>query len=106
MSIQEYCIIGALQWLMANNSLYEDIQINYHLLETWEDKFISSNIMDSIVYCDSDQHKRKNYATDLNDDNFGNDFNTAIASTSIKRNYINSGCVYSNIDNKRQNSTL
>lgn len=91
---------------MTNNLLYKDIKINHCLLETWEDKFISSGIMDSIIYRNSDQYKREDYATDLNDSNFENDFNTAIACTGIEGNHINSGCIYNDIDNQQQNSIL
>ncbi len=33
-SIWKHRIIEALQWLVANNPLYENIQINHRLLET------------------------------------------------------------------------
>ncbi len=33
-NIQKHGVIGALQWLMANNLLYENIQINCYLLKT------------------------------------------------------------------------
>ena len=78
---------------MANNPLYENIKTNQHLLETWKDEFILSDIMDSMVYCNSNQHKREGYATDLCDGNFENNFDAAIVSTGIKRNHINSGCI-------------
>ncbi len=105
-SIWKHRIIGALQWLVANNPLYENIQINYRLLETWEDEFIPSDIMDNIIHYNANQHERKGYATDLNDGNFGKDLNAAIAGTSIEGDHINSGCDYSDIDNQRQNPTL
>lgn len=98
MSIHKQCIIKALQWLVANNLLYKNIQINQRLLETWEDKFISSTITASIVHCNTNQHKRESYATDLNDSNFENYVDTAIAGTDIEVDHINSGCVYSDID--------
>ncbi len=91
---------------MANNSLYENIQINHCLFEIWEDKFTPSSIMDNIVHCNVNQHKCEGYATDLNDANFENDLDVAIASTGIEEDHINSGCVYSDIDNQRQNPTL
>ncbi len=62
--------------------------------------------MDNIVHCNANQHKREGYVTDLNDDNFENDLDTAIAGTDIEGDHINSGCVYSDIDDQRQNSTL
>ena len=36
---------------MANNLLYKNIQINHRLLKIWKNKYISSGIIDSIVYC-------------------------------------------------------
>ena len=84
---------------MANYLLYENIQINHYLLEIWKDKFILSGIIDSIFYCNVNQHKHEGYATDLNDSNFENDFNAAIVGTNIKGDHINSGYVYNDIDN-------
>ncbi len=83
-SIWKYRIIGALHWLVANNPLYENIQINHRLLKIWEDEFIPSDIMDNIVHCNVDQHEREDYVTDLNNGNFENDLNAAIASTGIE----------------------
>lgn len=62
--------------------------------------------MDCIIYCNIDQHKHEGYATDLNNGNFENDFNVAIAGTDIEKNYINSGYIYSNINDQQQNPTL
>ncbi len=105
-SIRKHCVIGALQWLVANNPLYKNIQINYCLLETWEDEFIPSGIMDNIVHCNADQHEREGYATDLNNGNFENDLDAAIAGTGIEEDHINNSDVYSDIDDQRQNPTL
>ncbi len=69
---------------MANNLLYENIQMNNHLLKTWEEKFIPFGIMDNIIHCNVDQYEYKDYATDLNDGNFENDLDAAIAGTGIK----------------------
>ncbi len=76
------------------------------MLETWDDKFIFSDIMDTMVHCDSDQHKRQGYATDLCDGNFENDPDAAITSAGIEGDHINSCCIYSDIDDRRQNPTL
>lgn len=62
--------------------------------------------MDSIVQCNADQYKCESYATDLNNNNFENSFDATIASISIEGDHINNSCVYSNIDNQRQNFTL
>ena len=91
---------------MANNPLYKNIQINQCLLKTWEDKFIFSDIMDSSVYYNANQHKYKGYVTELNDGNFENNLNTAIASIGKERDHIHTCCIYSDIDNQCQNPTL
>ncbi len=57
--------------------------------------------MDSIIHCNANQHKREGYMSNLNDGNFENDLNTAIAGTGIEGDYINSDCVYSDIDDQR-----
>ncbi len=44
--------------------------------------------------------------TDLNDGNFENDLDAAIAGTGIEGDHINSGCIYSDINDQRQNPTL
>ncbi len=51
--------------------------------------------MDNIVYYNANQHEREGYATDLNDGNFENDLDAAIAGTGIEGDHINSGCIYS-----------
>lgn len=105
-NIWKYHIISALNWLGANNSLYKNIKINQHLLNIWEDKFIPSGIIDNMVHCNPNHYKRMCYAVDLCDSNYENDFDITIENTSIERDNINSGCVYSNINNLRENLTL
>ncbi len=75
---------------MANNLLYKNTQINYRLLEIWEVEFMLFGIMDSIVHYNTNQYKRKGYVTDLNDGNFGNNFDVAIVSAGIEEDHINS----------------
>lgn len=62
--------------------------------------------MDSMIHYNSNEYKRADYVTDLCNCNFKNNFDATIANISIKRDHINSSCVYSNIDNKRQNLIL
>ncbi len=106
MNIKKHHVISALRWLIANNPLYKNIGINYRLLETWDNKFIPSDIMDTMVHCDSNQHKQQGYTTDLCNGNFENELDAFIASIRIKEDHINSGCIYSNIDDRRQNLNI
>ncbi len=59
--------------------------------------------MDIMVHCDSNQYKRQGYTTDLCNRNYENNFDAFIASVGIKEDHINSSCIYSNIDDRRQN---
>lgn len=68
--------------------------------------FFSSGIMDNIVHYNVNQHKCEDYTTDLNDNNYENDFDAAIAGTGMERDHINNGCVYSDIDNQWKNFIL
>ena len=53
-SVRKHRIIEVLEWLKAHNPLYNDISINYPLLNTWEDEFIPQGIIDHLVLCDPD----------------------------------------------------
>ena len=58
------------------------------------------------MLCDSDSQEREGYAALLHDDNLENDLDTAIAETEIEADQLHSGCVYSDINDGRQNPTL
>lgn len=49
-NIRKHCVILALHWLMINNLLHENIEINQHLHKIWEDEFISFGIINSMIY--------------------------------------------------------
>lgn len=106
MCIRKYHILSALIWLVANNLLYNNIKINQHLLNTWEDKFLSSDINDNIVYCDPNHYKYMGYAVGLYNSNYENDHDITIVNTGIEWVNINNGSVYSNINDICQNQTL
>lgn len=76
------------------------------MLNTWEDKVIYFNIMDSLVHCNSNDYEQEGYTSDLCDGNYENNFDATILSLSIERDQINSSCIYSNIDNIWQNLNL
>lgn len=56
-SIQEHYIIGVLSWLIINNFLYKNTKINHRFFETWNKDLILSGIIDTIIYCYSNQLK-------------------------------------------------
>lgn len=98
-NIQKYHIIRVLNWLIANNLLYKNIEINQRLINIWKDKFISSGIINNMVHCNPDHYKSVGYVVDLYNSNYKNNFDAAIVDTGIEGNNINSGCIYSNINN-------
>ena len=59
-----------------------------------------------MLYCNPDHYKCMGYTVDLCDSNYENNFDIAIADISIERDNINSGCVYSDINNIQQNLTF
>lgn len=104
--IQKYYIIDALHWLIANIFLYKDIKINYCFLNTWNDKFIPCNITNNIVNCNFNYCKCLSYTANICKNNYENNFYTIIADIRIEKDYIYNNCVYSDINNKKQNPTL
>lgn len=56
-SIRKHCVISTLHWLIANNVLYKNIGINHRLLETWDNKFTSFDIINTMVHYNSNQYK-------------------------------------------------
>ena len=92
--------------MIANNALYKDIKINHWLLDKWDDEFIPSGIINNIVNCNFNYYKHWGYTDNICEDNYENDFHAAKMDIEIKGHHIQSGCVYSNIDDGRQNLTL
>lgn len=105
-TVQIYCIINTLHWLIANNLLYKAIEINYCLFDIWDDEFISLSITNNVANYNPKHYKRLGYVANLCEDNYKNDFYTAITDTKIEGDHIHSSCVYGDIDDEKQNLTL
>lgn len=86
--------------------MYKDIEINYRLFNIWDDEFKLRDITNNIVNCDFNHYKCLGYTADICEDNHENNLHTPITDTGIEEDYIHSSSVYSDIDNKTQNSTL
>ena len=99
-------ILVALEWLKINNPVYYNIGINYSLLQDWEEEFIPQGLLDQVVHCEPDNSERDSYAVPSNGENFENDLDHAITEAGIEGDAIQTGCVYSDIDDNRQNPTL
>lgn len=86
--------------------LYKDIKLNYSLLDIWKKLFIPFSITNNIIYCNCNHYKYASFAANLCNSNFEKNFNTAIADTKKRKNYIYSGYVYNDINNRWENLTL
>lgn len=86
--------------------MYKDVILNYSLFNSWKDVFIPLVIIDIILLCNSNNHEKKNYTRNLNNDNLKNDLDIVIVITKVENNYIYSRYVYSNVGKVRQNLSL
>lgn len=86
--------------------MYKDIEINHYLLNTEDDKFISSDITNKIINCNFDHYKHLSYTTNIYKNNPKNNFHTAIADIEIEKDYIYKSYIYNYIDNEKQNLIL
>lgn len=59
-----------------------------------------------MVICDPNNYKQKGYITNLNNGNVENDLNTAIVYTKMGNDQIYNKCIYSNVNNIKQNISL
>ena len=58
------------------------------------------------MLCNFNSRKQEDYVALLYNNNFKNDFDTAIANTKIQADQLYSRCIYSNINNRKQNLIL
>lgn len=67
-------VLMVLHWLKQENLLYEHIVINFNMMQQWGDKFISTSINENVLYYDLGCLEKQGYCTDLNGNNYENDF--------------------------------
>lgn len=75
--------------------------MNYCLLNTYDNKFILSNIINNIINYNFNHNKYLDYIADIQKDDHENDFYTIIIDKKIEKDHIYSSCIYSNINNKK-----
>lgn len=99
-------VIRALVWLHEHNPLYSSIEINYDLLNEWDDTFIPSVLQEAVVNLPEeagDSDERGTYAGDM--EGFAeNDLHNAL--DDMADGTIASGAVYSDVEGQRQNPEL
>jgi hypothetical protein len=69
LEIRKQHVLAALQWLVAHNRYYHDLEINHSLLSSWPAEFIPEQISANITYVDvSDHTEREGYVANLETD--------------------------------------
>ncbi len=99
-------ILDTLTWLQKYNRLYLDIVINHDILKTMSDESIPEGISSRIVSMNQDSKEHEGYAADLNISNNENDLYHALRTARIENTGLSSGCIYTNINEARQNPYL
>ena len=97
-------VLTALLWLKHNNILYRDVAIDFNFLQQWEDKFVPTGIVEHIVECGPNHFEKQGYCTDLEANNFEDNFYAAVDQTGSD-NSILGGCVYTDACQTREHPT-
>lgn len=85
-------------WLGENNLLYKDIDINYTLLDNWDDKFILTGIMSCVLQCGADFDEREKYAANFEIDNSQNELHHVVNDASLNAFGLLNGYLYTDAD--------
>ncbi|MCJ1349551.1 hypothetical protein MMC31_007792 [Peltigera leucophlebia] len=104
--VRKQALFNALTWLYINNPLYQDVVINYKTLLSIPAEFIPKGISSRIVVIENDSSERKGYGADLVENNDENDLHHAIEAAGINESGILSACIYTDVNESRQNPYL
>jgi hypothetical protein len=74
--IEKARVLRALLWLVDNNPLYKNIQIDYELIRSWEERFVPEVLIDTAIITEKNSQldQREGYITTLEDGSYENDF--------------------------------
>lgn len=96
-------LVDALLWLQEHNSLYRDIFINHDMLESMPDEFIPEGISSRVVIINQDSGEREGYGANLDTNNDENNLQHALGTAGIENTGLLSGCIYTDVNEARQN---
>ena len=96
-------LVDALLWLQEHNSLYRDIVINHDMLESMPDEFIPKGILSRIVIINQDSGEREGYGANLDSNNDENNLQHALGTAGIEDSGLLTGCIYTDVNEARQN---
>ena len=108
LEIRKQRVLAALQWLVAHNRYYHNLEINHSLLSSWPAEFIPEQISANISYIDvSDHTEREGYVANLETGNFENDLQATSDETCPDNDItLSSGSLCTDINNERINCDL
>lgn len=86
--------------------MYQNVVINHDILLSISDEFIPEGISSRIVIIADNSFERKGYRANLAKNNEENDLHYAIGSADINESGILNGCIYTDINESRQNLIL
>lgn len=98
-------VLTALQYLVQNNPLYQDLTINHGMIDGWDSDFISPEIANNIIHIkESDHREREGYTVSLQAGNHENDLHAAQdgAFDADDDEAFMSGSVYTDVNGERQ----
>ncbi len=95
--------MDALTYLQEHNSIYQDMVINHNMLETMLDEFILEGISSKVASMNQDFEEYERYAADLNTSNYENNLYHTFESVGIENVGFSSGCIYTYVNEIRQN---
>jgi hypothetical protein len=104
LTVRKDKVLRALQYLVENNPLYQDVVINYPMVDEWADDFIPAELQHHIISVNNTDHdERQGYTVDLQDGNYENDWQAAEHDASDQSAPLLTASVAIDINGERQN---
>lgn len=76
--VRKHKVLAALQYLVQNNKVYQDVDINHSMIDDWTDDFIPPELRDNLICLDEpDSGEREGYTLSLRTGNYENDLQAA-----------------------------
>jgi hypothetical protein len=104
--VRKHRVLAALQYLVRHSQVYQNLTINYQMLDTWSEEFIPPELQENMICVDvPDSHEREGYSIELDSGNYENDFQAAQDTTLNLNNEdpLMTGSVSTDINGERQN---
>jgi hypothetical protein len=72
--VRKHKVLATLQYLVQNNKVYQDVDINHPMIDDWTDDFIPPELRDNLICLDKPgSGEREGYTLSLRTSNYEND---------------------------------